>query len=297
MENHKKEALQDMDEKMIIREQERLAKEAKRKKVKKRRRIISVIILVLLAAGIWYLGWGRQLFAKETENTVKIEKTAEQTVVFAQIREINGNEIRYAVAEEVAVEETTEAEKEEQGQKPEDTKKPDSDNRSEFGGFGGGEMPQMPDMSEFGGFGGGEMPQMPDMSEFGGFGGEMPDMSGFGGGEMPEMPDMRGFGGGEMPQMPDMSGFGGFGGGRRGENAEKGQTDREASEVSMFIYDGTTYRVGNDQVTALIPVGTEVTTKLGTVTTFSRLAAEDCIALVMEKDGETDVIVAVYIVG
>ena len=46
-----------------------------------------------------------------------------------------------------------------------------------------------------------------------------------------------------------------------------------------------------------IPVGTNVTTKLGTVTTFSRLAADDYVALVIEKDGDEDVIAAVYIIG
>ena len=52
-----------------------------------------------------------------------------------------------------------------------------------------------------------------------------------------------------------------------------------------------------ETVTVQIPVGAKVTTRLGTETTFSRLAAEDCIALVMEKDGSEEVIVAVYIVG
>ena len=46
--------------------------------------------------------------------------------------------------------------------------------------------------------------------------------------------------------------------------------------------------------TAFIPVGTPVTTKLGTVTTFSRLAAGDNVALVTaDVDGEIE---AVYIV-
>ena len=69
------------------------------------------------------------------------------------------------------------------------------------------------------------------------------------------------------------------------------------TEASQFTYEGTTYRVGTEKVTTYIPVGTDVTTKLGTVTTFSRLAAEDYVALVLEKDGDETVIMAVYIIG
>ena len=69
------------------------------------------------------------------------------------------------------------------------------------------------------------------------------------------------------------------------------------ADTGMLVYDGVTYRVGTEVVKAYIPVGTDVTTKLGTVTTFSRLAAGDYVALVTEKDGSEDVIVAIYIIG
>ncbi len=49
-----------------------------------------------------------------------------------------------------------------------------------------------------------------------------------------------------------------------------------------------------EEATILIPVGTDVITKLGTVTTFSRLRAGDNVALV--KDKGTGEITAVYIV-
>ena len=108
-----------------------------------------------------------------------------------------------------------------------------------------------------------ERPQMPE----GGFNGEMPE--GFEPGEMPEgfepgnMPE--GFAEGERPQMP---------GGNRGEKQE------ETKET----------------VTVQISVGTPVTTRLGTETTFSRLAAGDNIKmLVQEEDGE-QVILEIWIV-
>ena len=120
------------------------------------------------------------------------------------------------------------------------------------------------------GFGGG----MPE-----GFGGKMPE--GFGGG-FPEglgggFPEGFGGGfpegfGGEMPE-----GFGGeFPEGFGGNNGSQEQSK---------------------QITAYIPIGTEVITKLGTTTTFSRLAAGDYVALVMEEEDGEQIIMAVYIVG
>lgn len=79
-------------------------------------------------------------------------------------------------------------------------------------------------------------------------------------GEMPE-----GFPGGERPQMP-------WGNGEAGNSDEK------------------------ETITVQIPVGTKVTTRLGTETTFSRLAAGDNIKmLVQEEDGE-QVILEIWIV-
>ena len=43
-----------------------------------------------------------------------------------------------------------------------------------------------------------------------------------------------------------------------------------STDSGMLVYDGKTYRVGSESFTKYIPVGTDVTTKLGTVTTFTR---------------------------
>lgn len=116
------------------------------------------------------------------------------------------------------------------------------------------------------------------------FGGEMPDMSqmpsrGQQGGE--GMPNRGGQGRSEMPSRGQQGG---------GSRSSRGGTNQ-------FTYDNKTYRIGNESITTYIPVGTDVTTKLGTVTTFSRLATNDYLALVIEKDGDEEVIVAVYIIG
>ena len=281
-----------MDERAMIREQERLAKEAKRRKTKKIKIAFGAVAAVAVIGGIWYAGWGRKLTNQSIAAAVKIEKSVGQNVVYAKITEINGNEITYAVAEAIeeantgtentAVSDDAVSTK---GMSVPEDKKP-SGNR---GGRGQGGMP----------FGNGEMPdmsQMPDMGSMPFGDGEMPDMS-----QMPDMGSMP-FGDGEMPdmsQMPDMGSMP-FGNGEMPDRTQTGGRGNAAGAVGsmdQFTYDGTTYRVGEERVTAYIPVGTNVTTKLGTVTTFSRLAANDYVALIMDKDGDTDVIAAVYIVG
>lgn len=65
-------------------------------------------------------------------------------------------------------------------------------------------------------------------------------------------------------------------------------------EVQIKTINGNemTYEQDGETVTTLIPVGTTVTTKLGTTTTFSRLSAGNTIQMVLE-DGE---IVSIQIV-
>lgn len=65
-------------------------------------------------------------------------------------------------------------------------------------------------------------------------------------------------------------------------------------EVQIKTINGNemTYEQDGETVTALIPVGTTVTTKLGTTTTFSRLSPGNTIQMVLE-DGE---IVSIQIV-
>lgn len=205
-----------MDEKLMMREQERLAQEKKRKKNKKKLRIVGSVLLVLVVAVVWYIGWGRNLGDTE-DNTVQIVTTSGQKIIYADLVSVKGNEITYLPAR-----------MQENGE--------DAENRGEDG----------------------RMPQM---------GGEMPDMS-----RMPQM-------GGEMPNM----------------NRGMRQNQTETSGAETFTYNNVVYEVTDESVTTLIPVGTDVTTKLGTVTTFSRLAAGDKVALVVEEDGE-QMIVAVYII-
>lgn len=252
------------DEQLMIREQERLAKVAKRKKRKKWRILALVLGLLLIITCVWYFGWGKEMIAANTAAvTVKIEKNAGQNVVYARVDAIYGNEITYTIAEEVKTEGTSSDREKKPVQSPED----ESQSGRAPGGFSG--MPDMSQIPSFGGNSGG--------NSQGGFSG-MPGMS--------QMPDMS-----QRPNMGQMQGgFGNMGG------MQSGMTSN-STDSGMLVYDGKTYRFGSESFTKYIPVGTDVTTKLGTVTTFSRLAAGDYVALVMEKDGNEDVIVAVYIIG
>ena len=82
-----------------------------------------------------------------------------------------------------------------------------------------------------------------------------------------------------------------------GGNKQGNSMPENTISLEQFTYDDITYQVGNDVITTYIPVGTDVITKLGTTTTFSRLAVGDYIAIVSQVlDGE-EVMMLIYIVG
>ena len=218
-----------MDEKLMVREQDRLAKEKRKKKYRKRKIAAAVVTGCLIIGSIWYVGWGRNL-KPEVENVVQIDTSAGQKIIYADLTAVKGNEIMYLVAKEQDIAEDA----------TEDTMEEDTPYED----------------------------QMPG-------GGEMPDMS--------RMP-----GGREMPDMSQRFG---------GRGSEGGKFSEEVKQRSIFTYNDVIYEVTDESVTTMIPVGTDVITKLGNVTTFSRLAAGDKVALVVEEEQDRQVIVAVYIIG
>ena len=66
------------------------------------------------------------------------------------------------------------------------------------------------------------------------------------------------------------------------------------NEIDAFKSDDPV-RTEKEMKTYTIPVGTQVVTKLGSVTTFSRLAAGDTICCLMQKSGEEEVILKIWI--
>lgn len=239
-----------LDERSMIREQDRLARENRKRKNRKKKRISGAIVVVALAGGIWYFLWGKNLFTVKEETAVNITAASGQQITYARLTSVKGNEITYALAQ--VLEE-------------------DSDSESVSG-----RTEEMP-----GSVSPGESGRMDGQGRGGKPSGDMS-----GSGEDARMPagDMSAAGGSAGRPAGTETG-GGLGGGSHG------------FDFGTFTYDGITCRVTEETVTARIPVGTEVTTKLGTVTTFSRLAAGDYVALVTQKDGDEEIIVAVYIIG
>lgn len=64
----------------------------------------------------------------------------------------------------------------------------------------------------------------------------------------------------------------------------------EETEATTVVYTAL-----EEERTATIPVGTEVVTKLGTVTTFSRLASGDVMKILVDNTDEEDVILKIWI--
>lgn len=250
------------DERSMIREQDRLARERKRRKNKRKKKIAGVVVTVLAAAGIWYAVWGRKLFLKDQETEAIVTASAGQKIVYARLDSVKGNEITYTVAQAVA---DTESRSDDTGQ--------DSTDRA---------VHRPPDTSGSAG--------EPGQTAEKGRGNEAgrPDMSSNGMGlSVPETSIERGGGKGGMSSG---GGFSMDGGIVMGGNKATASTDQ-------FIYRNVTYKLTEETGALQIPVGTAVTTKLGTVTTFSRLAAGDKVALIMEQDDSGQVIAAVYIIG
>ncbi|WP_342758089.1 hypothetical protein [Kineothrix sedimenti] len=86
-------------------------------------------------------------------------------------------------------------------------------------------------------------------------------------------------------------------------SSESSQVQITAGKNEELIYARLTSVIGNDITCTLtgsgeekayeIPVGTDVVTRLGTITTFSKLSEGNNVAILLEKD--TDIVKAVWI--
>lgn len=245
-----------------------------------------------------------------------VETAAGEQIIYAQITSINGNEITYAVAEQITLGTDAAENADEDGEETsleesrnfENAESQESNASQEIGAFPDGEMPQRGEMPQGGMAPGGNrsedgsMPDMegmsmPDMNDMEGM--SMPDMGDMEGMSMPDMSDMEGM---SMPDMGDMEGMsmpdmsdteGQRGRGQRGDGSQS-----EIANLSGDSQDQVMYTLTGETVTTLIPVGTVVTTQLGTETTFSRLAVGDMLKIKLGTNdaGET-VILAIWIVG
>ncbi len=78
---------------------------------------------------------------------------------------------------------------------------------------------------------------------------------------------------------------------------EETEVTNERGSMNQTGNAAVTYTALDEERTMTIPVGTQVVTKLGTVTTFSRLASSDVMKILTEKSGDEDVILKIWIVG
>jgi hypothetical protein len=200
--------------------------------------VFAGIFSVVLVLGIWFFVWGRDLLFAEEEVSVKVLADASQSVVYARLDNVYGNEITYTVVNPVSEEDTASSDESNAGM-------PNRAGRENAEG--------MPDF--------GSVPQ---------------DAAGAqGSGNMPWEAGAEG--------TESMSGRG-VSGGKTGVQA-------------ALVYDNVSYVLSVETREDMIPVGTEVMTRLGTVSTFSRLRAGDYVALIMDQDGDKQVIASVYVIG
>ncbi len=168
-----------------------------------------------------------------------------QEYTYAKITSLLGNEMEYIIVEAHTIDFADSDEK---------------SNRRKENGFGqnpgGGKRGQTTQNEEMSSAG--EMPDMRNMP----MAGEMPDM-----GNMPTA--------GKMPAKDK-----GEGTNRSGiQKSSTGDNTANTQNATIMTYTETDV-TGQMQ----IPVGTEVETKLGTITTFSRLSSGDIIKMLLQKD-------------
>ncbi len=260
----------------------------KKARLKRKRRIqAAVLALVLAAGGLGYRYYSIKQAEKEAQAEAAVEILVEegQSVIYARIDEIYGNEMTYTVLEETESTEGKEgdftpADRPDKGSLDEAPEGEDTTTSLESDGteytetvmnatYASGAESVILTSAGMGG--------APGSGSMGGgsMGGGFP-----GGGSSGTGTPGGGSFGGDLPGGEGQGDFNPFG------------SSGESEDDTVTIGEKT-YTPGETQETVLIPVGTSVTTKLGTQTTFSRLSAGNAIAMVLQE-GE---IVRIYIVG
>lgn len=230
------------------------------------------VLSIIMIATLCFTGCSNE--SDTTQTAEEIQLSSNQTLVIGQVTEINGNDMVLALAEEKTMEGMS----------------------SSKGGFGMKGQSQTSNSSTNQDSSTSNESQQNTSSEQ-----TPPDMSGTTGttsGQTP--PDMSGMSSDSSSHTrPDMNS-------QSSENSTS-NTNTDATDSNKPVQESdsdtetkttTYYQLTGDQQTVRIPVGTEVTTLLGTATTFSRIAVDDTLKLVMEKNADGDeVVVAVYIVA
>ena len=230
------------------------------KKVSRKQTILFSLFLILMS-GLSICGCQKQVAVNSEEiKTEEVKLEEGQSIIYGQIVSINGNEISYYPVEN---DNKNKEVLEEEVKDPTKEKSSEEARREPPEGFPErGELPE--------GFPEGELPEgFPERGELPeGFPerGELPERFP-GRGELPEGFPQRG----ELPE--------GFPEGELPEGFREEKVDRE-----------------KQLITVQVPVGTKVTTRLGTETTFSRLASGDNIKMLVQKEEKEQIILEIWIV-
>lgn len=224
---------------------------------------------------------------KTTTDTTEEEITLgeNQSLSYGQISEIVGNEITYTVAEEVSAEDMQ-------------NMGPGSQNTSENSEDTAGQNTQTAQAGT-GSTGTNSGTPATDTNNTAAAQTSKSAQSGTAGNQFPAGQATASDGSGTPPQMPGDSGSmptDQANGQNQDSSTESAESDRSTG-TNKKTEDRVMYKLTDEVKTTMIPVGTAVVTKLGTTTTFSRLASGDTIKMLIEKDGDTETILKIWIVG
>ena len=233
------------------------------KKIEKKKRMIIFLCLLVLLAGIvvmFFMGKERQ---PEGEEEITLKEG--QSFLYGQIAAVYGNEITCYLVEMEEEEENNLKETKEVSKISNNRKEEGAEEEAEgMPGFGEGKRKEKKSVEE--------EKTIRREEEGGERTEEMPD---FEGGKPPMMSE------GEMPD---------FEGGKPPMAWEGGRPDFQGGKMPAGRV------VTEEKFTVQIPVGTQVTTRLGNITTFSRLAAGDHIRMLVQEEDGKQVILKIWII-
>ncbi len=255
----------------------RAARELQEKKKKKRRKIrIAVLIICLLAAAGIYGGYRYQQYQKEkaSQEADVLALAEDEELAYGKITKAVGNDITVTVLDVTADgdpsgEESPKSSTSNAG----NAKEQETVAQSEDGPGKAGE--------ETGALGNGNMPDGAPQG-MNGQGGAAPDAEGQGsapGGDF----------GNDGSQSTDAKGAESQGAGSQSPETSGSQMQSTAPQQNMLQYTETSQTKEYE-----VPVGTEVTTRLGATTSFSRLSTGNIVGIVVQKG--TDNILRIKIV-
>lgn len=226
----------------------------KNRKSKKGLAIVLLILFMVAGVGVCYCYLPQAHAADESEELVLEEG---QEYAYAKITSLLGNEMEYIIVEAHTIDFADSDEKS-------NRRKENSFGENASGGKRG-QTTQNEEMSSAG-----EMPDMRNMP----MADEMPGIENMPtAGEMPDIENIPTAG-----EMPDRD---------KGERTNRSGIQKSSTEDSTVNTQNATIMtyVETDVTGQMqIPVGTEVETKLGTITTFSRLSNGDIIKMLLQKD-------------